>query len=81
MKSESKLTFTACFNNDDTSSSCKTCKFTFQTTTLNTQYCDNGDGTMTLMVEGEQTVTEDIPEGSSFEEVMMVVEANGSTCD
>ncbi|MDO6675385.1 hypothetical protein Q4517_07455 [Tenacibaculum sp. 1_MG-2023] len=71
----------SCSDNDENNTTCRKCVFERFDQTLNTEYCDNGDGTITMTVEGGQTVTDEIPEGSSFEEVMKAVEANGSTCD
>ncbi|TDQ21908.1 hypothetical protein [Tenacibaculum caenipelagi] len=71
----------SCSDDNESNTNCRKCVFEGFDQTLNTEYCDNGDGTITMTVEGGQTVTDEIPKGSSFEEIMKAVEANGSTCD
>ncbi|WP_106143814.1 hypothetical protein [Flagellimonas meridianipacifica] len=58
--------FTGCSSDDDSSSSnCTTCSITLLDITTSTEYCDNGDGTVTATTEGESE-TVDL-EGISFD--------------
>jgi len=69
------LVFTACSSDDDSTSSsneCKTCEIDLLGTLTSTEYCDNGDGTMTVTIDGqEQTV--DL-EGATFDDFIAAVE-------
>ena len=77
------IAFTGCSDNDETDKKCLSCEFSGLgvETPIKTQYCDNGDGTMTITVKGIQTVTDDIPEGSSFEEIIEAAKKQGTTCN
>lgn len=76
------LAFVACSDNDDNQKKCISCEYSGAGTTkpIKTEYCNNGDGTMTITVEGIQTVTSDIPEGSTFEDVIEAAKTQGTTC-
>ena len=68
------LVFTACGSDDDSTNSsneCKTCEIDL-IETITTKYCDNGDGTITITVDGQEQ-TQDL-DGVSFDEFISVVE-------
>ncbi len=55
--------------------SCETCELS----SISTQYCDNGDGTIEVTVSGVST---DIDlNGTSFDDYIAVLEASGATCN
>ena len=69
------LVFTACSSDDDSTSSsneCKTCEIDLLGTLTSTEYCDNGDGTMTVTIDGQEQ-TQDL-DGVSFNEFISVLE-------
>ena len=77
------LAFTGCSSDDDSDSGggndCTTCELDVLGTVISSEYCDNGDGTMTVTTEGqEQTV--DL-EGQSFADVISGLELAGATCN
>ncbi|NRR91424.1 hypothetical protein HSX10_07595 [Winogradskyella undariae] len=77
--------FTSCSSDDDSSdggsdSACQTCDLEIFGFATSTEYCDNGDGTYTYTTEG-QSVTEDLPEGTSFDDIISAYEAAGATCN
>ena len=61
--------FTSCSDDDDggSSSSCKTCTIEIMGIENVSEYCDNGDGTMTVTSEGQETTIE-LEEGMSFDD-------------
>ncbi len=61
------LSFIGCSSDDDNgpSSECTTCSITLLDVTTSTEYCDNGDGTLTATTDG-QSETVDL-EGVSFD--------------
>lgn len=77
------IAFVACSDNDESQKKCISCEYSGPgtDTPLKTEYCDNGDGTMTITVAGIQTVTSEIPEGSTFEEVVEAAKTQGTTCN
>ncbi len=72
--------FTSCSSDDDNGGDddggCQTCDIF----TIATELCDNGDGTYTTTVAGQE-VTEDIPEGTTFADIIAGFEAGGATCN
>lgn len=75
------LGFTSCSSDDDNggggdNGGCQTCDLLI----VSTEFCDNGDGTYTTTVAGQST-TEDIPDGSSFADIIAAFEASGATCN
>lgn len=76
------VSFTACNGDDDNDEpemNCRTCGLDFEGTVINTEYCDNGDGTITFTTQG-QSQTEDL-NGVTFEEFIAGLELLGSTCN
>lgn len=71
------LLFTASCNKDDDGGgkNCETCKISMSGSTISTEYCDNGNGTMQMTVNG-QTETVDL-EGMSFDEYIKALRASG----
>ena len=64
------LTFIACSKSDDTTpeNSCYDCTLEFLGIIANTEYCDNGDGTLEVTTDSSsETLSLD---GASFEEFM-----------
>ncbi|MFK7832182.1 MAG: hypothetical protein AB8B52_02795 [Winogradskyella sp.] len=78
------LGFTSCSddddNNDNGSDPCQTCNIDLLGTSLSTEYCDNGDGTYTITVFGEEQVV-DLGDDETFADVIAAVEAAGSACN
>ncbi|GGE11790.1 hypothetical protein [Psychroflexus salis] len=73
--------FTSCSSDDDSSSSnnndCLVCELELFGQSTSTEYCDNGDGTVTVNGEG----TEDL-EGVSFSDFISAQEEFlGATCN
>lgn len=74
--------FTSCSKDDDAAgekSACTTCSMSLMGVEMSTKYCDNGDGTYTMSMEGEE-MTQDLPEGMSFDEYIKTVESSGMSC-
>lgn len=66
--------FTGCSKDDD-ENKCATCSIDFLGTALVTEACDNGDGTVTLTVNGEsQVVSGDELEGATPAEFVQALE-------
>ena len=73
--------FTSCSSDDDGGSNdggCETCEFDLLGTTVSTEYCDNGDGTMDVTTEGT-TETVDL-EGQDYDTFISALESSGFTC-
>lgn len=73
--------FTSCSSDDDSSSSseCKVCDLELLGQATTTEYCNNGDGTVTVITMGtEQSV--DL-EGMSFSDFIAGIETLGATCN
>ncbi|MGB3607806.1 hypothetical protein [Psychroserpens sp.] len=73
----------SCSSDDDgggSDSDCETCSFDLLGTLVESEYCDNGDGTITVTTEG-QSQTEDLPTGTSFDEFIAQLETLGFDCD
>ncbi|MEP1489072.1 MAG: hypothetical protein ABJK28_11645 [Algibacter sp.] len=72
------LGFTSCGSDDDggeeTTETCETC--TLQS--IESKYCDNGDGTITITVAGQ---SQEVPlSGVSFSDYISLLETAGATC-
>lgn len=72
------LAFNSCSSSDDSkeesSSDCRTC----EVFTLTQEYCDNGDGTVTITTNGQEE-TEDL-DGATFAQFILGIELLG-TCN
>lgn len=72
--------FTSCSSDDDNGGSddggCQTCDLA----SVDTEICDNGDGTYDITILG-QTTTSDIPDGTSFSDIIDGFEASGYDCN
>lgn len=77
----SGLVFTACSSDDDSSDGpvCETCELDVLGIELTTEYCDNGDGTVTVIFEGVEE-TQDLG-GVTFDEFISAIEQAGGTCN
>lgn len=66
-------------NGEDQQSTCSTCTLDLLGTPITSEYCDNGDGTVTVTTEGvEQTADLD---GLTFEQFVSAFEQTGATCN
>ena len=75
------VAFTSCSSDDDgdSNSSCNTCTIELEGISSTTEYCDNGDGTMTATTDG---VEQNVPlNGISFASFISIIEASGGTCN
>lgn len=74
--------FTSCSNDDDggdkTSSDCQTCTTSFEGVESQADYCDNGDGTYTVVQTNGQETTQDLPEGANFGDIIADLELAGN---
>jgi hypothetical protein len=69
------IAFTGCSKDDDDKNKCATCSIDFLGTALVTEACDNGDGTVTLTVNGEtQVVSGDELDGVTAAEFVRALE-------
>lgn len=77
------LVFTACGNDDNSngndSNECQTCTLDVLGEQATAEYCDNGDGTITIIANGEET-TESL-DGATFDEFIAAFELFGAICD
>ena len=74
------LGLSACGNDDEeVITNCETCTFMVVDQELITEYCDNGDGTVTATTAGVEQ-TEDL-EDVTFDEFIAALELLGSTCN
>lgn len=75
------LGFTSCGGNDNAnpSNDCQTCILSIFEETITSEFCDNGDGTITITTNGEEE-TESL-EGLSFNEFIAAFEGFGATCN
>ena len=78
------LVFLACGNDDDDDNEaqqdCRICSFGLIVgEEVTAEYCDNGDGTITITANGEET-TETL-DGASFSEFINAFELLGATCN
>lgn len=73
--------FTSCSSDDDSSSAndCLVCDLELFGQATSTEYCDNGDGTVTV-ISMDQEETVDL-EGNSFSDFISGIEALGATCN
>jgi hypothetical protein len=77
------LVFTACSSDDDSSNSevndCETCDLDILGTIVSGEYCDNGDGTITVTIDGQEE-TESL-DGLTFDQFISAFEQLGATCN
>jgi hypothetical protein len=75
------ITFSACSSNDDDDdeSNCKTCEQSVGNTSVEIEYCDNGNGTYSSTTNG-QTRSLDL-KGASFSQFISAAEDGGATCN
>ncbi|MGB5386856.1 MAG: hypothetical protein WBN20_08740 [Eudoraea sp.] len=75
------LGFTACGNddNDEIIDSCETCSLMIMDQEVVSEYCDNGDGTVTITTAGVEQ-TEDL-EGVTFDQFIAAFELLGASCN
>jgi len=78
------ISFASCSSDDDggdggDENECQTCTIEAGGFEISSEYCDNGDGTMTVTTEGvEQTVDLD---GISYSAFISGLESGGATCE
>ena len=77
------LVFLACSNDDDNNvqQECQICSIEFDEELgegATIEFCDNGDGTVTITVDGEEE-TESL-DGASFNEFILALELFGADC-
>ncbi|MEP0131847.1 MAG: hypothetical protein ABJJ25_10855 [Eudoraea sp.] len=74
------LGFTACSSDDDeVVENCETCSLTILDEEVISEYCDNGDGTVTITTAGVEQ-TEEL-EGATFDQFIAAFELLGATCN
>ena len=75
------LGFAACSSddNDEVVENCETCSLTILDEEVISEYCDNGDGTVTITTAGVEQ-TEDL-EGATFDQFIAAFELLGATCN
>ena len=66
------ILYAACSDDDSKESSCYDCSLELLGTVIDSEYCDNGDGTIDVTTQGE-TQTVDL-EGTTFESFISQVE-------
>ncbi|MDT0294707.1 hypothetical protein ACFQ3R_03905 [Mesonia ostreae] len=74
--------FTSCSNDDDggdkTGADCQTCTTSFEGVESQADYCDNGNGTYTVIESNGQETTQDIPDGTNFDNIIADLELTGN---
>ena len=75
------LGFAACSSddNDEVVENCETCSLSILDEEVISEYCDNGDGTVTITTAGVEQ-TEDL-EGATFDQFIAAFELLGATCN
>jgi len=73
------LLTTSCGSDDD-NNNCSTCTNEILGIEIVADYCDNGDGTINVTIEGE-TETVDLPDGISFSDFISQQEGAGAECN
>ena len=75
------LGFTACGSDDngDSIDNCETCTLSILDENVVSEYCDNGDGTITVTTAGVEQ-TEDL-DGATFDQFIAAFELLGATCN
>jgi hypothetical protein len=77
------LLFFACGNDDDNNTQeCQICSFGIDEEIeeeVIVEFCDNGDGTVTIKADGEE-VTESL-DGATFNEFILALEIFGADCN
>jgi len=58
---------------------CRTCGIDLLGTVINSEYCDNGDGTITVTTEGQSQTTD--LNGATFAQFIAGLEQAGATCN
>ncbi|WBX73985.1 hypothetical protein PG913_01705 [Tenacibaculum pacificus] len=75
------VAFVSCSDDDNNAeesvNSCKECEMMGSITT---KYCDNGDGTITVTVLGQETSISRLPEGTTFDKYIESMDTAGVTC-
>ncbi len=69
---------TSCKSDDDNGDTAPTCE-TCEILGISSEYCDNGDGTMTVTTAGQEQSVD--LNGSSFADFVAALEASGATCN
>ena len=76
----STIYFTSCSNDDNVASQqCRTCELDALIAVITSEYCDNGDGTMTVTTQGESEIVD--LEGQTFDATISALEQIGATCN
>ncbi|MGB5459227.1 MAG: hypothetical protein WBM91_11340 [Eudoraea sp.] len=75
------LAFTACGSDDngDAIDNCETCSLTILEQVVVSEYCDNGDGTVTVTTEGVEQ-TEELGD-ATFDQFIAAFELLGASCN
>jgi hypothetical protein len=75
------LGFAACSSddNDEVVENCETCSLSILDQEVVSEYCDNGDGTVTVTTAGVEQ-TEDL-DGATFDQFIAAFELLGATCN
>ena len=75
------LGFTACSSddNDEVVENCETCTLLFAEQEVVSEYCDNGDGTVTVTTLGQEQ-TEELGD-ATFDQFIAAFELLGATCN
>ncbi|MGB5359256.1 MAG: hypothetical protein WBN27_04860 [Eudoraea sp.] len=75
------LGFTACGNddNDEIIDNCETCSLMIMDQEVTSEYCDNGDGTVTITTAGVEQ-TEDLGD-ATFDQFIAAFELLGASCN
>ncbi|MEZ4779649.1 MAG: hypothetical protein R2786_09740 [Flavobacteriaceae bacterium] len=66
-------------DDDGGGQACQTCTFDILGEDFTSEYCDNGDGTVTVTTEGQSQTTS--MEGLTFTEFIAAFEQAGATCN
>lgn len=78
------LVSTSCGSDDDDSSAnnnCTTCETTTVGVTVSSEYCDNGDSTMNVSVNGVETLTNQPIPGGNLDAYITALETAGANCN
>ncbi|WP_345275347.1 hypothetical protein [Litoribaculum gwangyangense] len=77
------LCFTGCGSDDDNKNvieACQTCNLEILGETIISEFCDNGDGTITITAFGQEEI-EELDEGVTFAEFIAAYEEFGAICN
>lgn len=73
------LAFTSCKKDDDGDDrTCQTCELDILGTPFASEYCDNGDGSISITTEGETQTTS--LNGSTYAQFIAALKQSGATC-